>query len=162
MKDPGRPCHLWSFYAFLGFPFCSNTRMEHCAPPHILNRQWKWRFINNETYNQRDIAMNKNSVVNIIFPLLSTSNLLLCYNIFRTPKSYHGIAEELSDSLSFRGPLLMMVFASPHAYALLLISLIIFFKKSGSSLKKLIWAWIIIFTIGSAWTAFFIFAIANS
>lgn len=74
---------------------------------------------------------------------------------------YDDLYEEMFDLIRFRGPLLAMLMATPQVYPLLILSLSIHVlrKKDVGAVKQLIWVWTAIFILGSAWTAFIIYAI---
>ncbi|MBE1509485.1 hypothetical protein H4W29_006732 [Rhizobium viscosum] len=77
--------------------------------------------------------------------------------------SYYSIYEEISDAAELRGPLRGMLLISPQAYPLFILSLLMLvLRKNERALKEAMWLWTVIFVIGSAWTALFIYAIENS
>lgn len=85
------------------------------------------------------------------------------YILARIPFSYHSIYEEISDAAQLRGPLFLMIFLSPQAYLLFILSLLMHvLRKNERVIKEAMWLWSVLFVVGSAWTALFIYAIENS
>lgn len=66
----------------------------------------------------------------------------------------------ISDALQFRGPLFGILLVAPQIYPLIILSLLLhLLRKNERALKEAMWLWSVIFVIGSAWTALFIYAV---
>lgn len=107
--------------------------------------------------------MSKFHFIRKSFIIISIIYLLSTYILARMPMSYDSIHEEISDATELRGPLFLMILLSPQAYLLIILSLLMHvLRKNERVIKEAMWLWSVLFVVGSAWTALFIYAIENS
>ena len=109
------------------------------------------------------MALSKIHFIRKSMMIISIIYFVSLYILARIPMSYDSIYEEVSDTVQLHGPLFLMTLLSPQAYLLLMLSLLMHvLRKNERVIKEAMWLWSVLFVVGSAWTALFIYAIENS
>lgn len=111
----------------------------------------------------RDMALSKSHFIRKSIVTVSIIYFACLYIIARIPKSYHSAYEEFYDATQLSGPLRIMFVMSPQAYILFALSLSMLAPRIDErAIRTSMRLWSVLFVVGSAWTALFIYAIENS